>query len=474
MGPLQRRAGSLRVGPILSLWPAEGTIDRSRGASFMTITKSRLRRTMTFAAVAAVAALAFGAAAPASAVAGDGRWYFDDFHIADHHAAGLTGKGITIAVLDGPINTSVPTLKNANVEVREPSFCYGKDGAPAAATSTTLTGDNSAYHGTNVVSYIAGTGDGYPGQTGVEGIAPGAKVLYYAVSLSAGAEAGGEVIDCLDANGTHLGDEVNEAMNEALDAGADIISISAGYNAASVGDAYGRAIRAGVIVVGSVANTNELAISLGFPAGANGAVGVQAGSVDFVVQATDGTPNKDTSTMVVAPGIGILTQGSRDGRWEDQPITQGTSLAAPMVAGYLALAWQKHPDASGNQMLQSLIRSPWDDDQVHFDPAGLIGFGWPTATRMIERDPTRYPDVNPFLDVRPANSPSTAELLAAPTTPPTASSSERSVAERNTPVMTIVVICVGSLVLLCVIILLIVLAVRRSKRKSSPEGRLNS
>jgi hypothetical protein len=439
------------------------------------MTTATSRRTTSFRRRVAVSALAgvsilLAAASPAAAAAapGDGFWYFDDFHIADHHAAGLTGEGITIAVLDSPVNIDLPTLADANIEVREPSFCYGPDGEPAPATSTELTGALSAYHGTNVVSYIAGTGDGYPGQTGVRGIAPGAKVLYYAVSLSDGLEAGGEVIDCLDENGTHLGDEVNTAMNEALDAGADIISISSGYNAAAMGDAYNRAIREGVIVVGSVANTNELQISLGFPAGANGAVGVQAGSIDFQIQGTDGVPNKDTSTMVVAPGIGIITQGSRDGAWEDQPVTQGTSLAAPMIPGYLALAWQKYPDATGNQMLQSLIRSPWDDDQVHFDSTGLVGFGFPTATRMIERDPSGYPDVNPFLDVRPANAPATAELLEGPAQSSAANPPEEPATDSSMPVMTVVIVGVGvgSLVLVGAIIA-VVLAARRSKRAAA-------
>ena len=442
------------------------------------MTTATSRRTTTSRRRIAVSALAgvsilLAAASPAAAAAGsnDGFWYFDDFHIAEHHAAGLTGEGVTIAVLDSPVNTDLPTLADANIEVREPSFCYGPDGEPAPATSTELAGQFSAYHGTNVVSYIAGTGDGFPGQAGVKGIAPGAKVLYYAVSLSDGLEAGGEVIDCLDENGTHLGDEVNEAMNEALDAGADIVSISSGYNAAAMGDAYSRAIREGVIVVGSVANTNELQISLGFPAGANGAVGVQAGSIDFQIQDTDGVPNKDTSTMVVAPGIGIITQGSRDGAWEDQPVTQGTSLAAPMIPGYLALAWQKYPDATGNQMLQSLIRSPWDDDQVHFDPTGLVGFGFPTATRMIERDPSQYPDANPFIDIRPANAPATAELLAAPAQSSAASPPEDQTTESSLPVMTVVFIGVGSLVLLGAIILVVILTVRRSTSRPSLEER---
>ena len=428
-------------------------------------------RTALTATVVMAAFVVAAAAGPAAAAAGDGRWYYDDFGIADHHAAGWTGDGITIAVLDGPVNTDVPTLKDANVEVREPSFCYGEDGKPLPATSTDLTGDNSAYHGTSVVSLISGTGDGYAGQAGVQGVAPGAKVLYYTVSQTTGLEAGGEVISCLDDEGNPGGTEIDDAMTEALDAGADIITVSAGYIASNMGDAYSRAIREGVIVLGSVGNTDDLEVSLGFPAGANGAVGVQAGSVDFQIQSTDGRPNDNSSTMVVGPGIGILAQGERDGAWEDQAVVDGTSLATPIVAGYLALAEQKWPDATGNQILQDLVRSPWDDGQVYFDAEGLTGFGYPTATRMLERDPAQYPDVNPFLDVRPVNIPSTDEIFnPAAGTPDPSATENPAPAPDSTPLVGIVIgVLVGALVLAGIIVVVVVLVVRRSRRKP-PSG----
>ena len=105
-------------------------------------------------ASALVLVLAASASSAAAAPADDGLWYFDAANIAAQHDAGITGKGVTIAVLDGPVNTDIPTLKDANIEVREPSFCYTDDHKLAPATSTDLSGPDSAYHGTNVVSYI--------------------------------------------------------------------------------------------------------------------------------------------------------------------------------------------------------------------------------------------------------------------------------------------------------------------------------
>jgi subtilisin family serine protease len=441
----------------------------------MTIDTSRPRRTMTIAALVVASAFALGAAAPAVASTGDGLWYFDAAHIADHHAAGITGEGVTIAVLDGPVNTDIPTLKDANVEVRKGSLCYTEDGKVAPATSTDLSGPDSAYHATNVVSYIAGTGDGYPGQQGVKGIAPGAKVLVYAISRLDSVVDGGEETSCLEKDGQDLStEEVGRAMYEAMDAGADIIVIPAGYTGTALAadeGAYSKAIREGVIVVGSVANTDDLVVSMGFPAGANGAVGVQAADINGQIQATEGRPNDNYNTMVIAPGIGILTQGERDGDWKSQPITQGTSLAAPIEAGYIALAMQKWPDASGNQILQDLVRSSNDQGEPFFDETRMTGFGFATATRMLARDPSQYEDVNPLLDVRPVLIPSTEELLAAPTAEPVPEPTSDPVAAPDWgPVIVLLLAILGGGIVVVVIVLVVVFVVRRSRRTPPSEN----
>lgn len=417
------------------------------------------------------------AAAPASAAPGDGLWYFDAANIAVQHDSGITGKGVTIAVLDGPVNTEIPTLKDANIEVREPSFCYTDDHKLAPATSTDLSGPDSAYHGTNVVSYIAGTGVGYEGQTGVKGVAPGAKVLYYAVSRLDKVVAGGEQISCLEKDGTRKSDEVGQAMTEAMDAGADIIVIAAGYNgdALSFGNgAYERAIREGVIVVGSVANTDDLVVSMNFPAGANGSVGVQAADINGTIQTTDGRPNDDSSTMVIAPGIGILGQGERDGTWEKQILIPGsTSVATPIAAGYIALAMQKWPDATGNQILQDMVRSSNDAGTANFDPSGLIGYGFVTATRMIQRDPAQYEDVNPLLEnVRGFAQPTSEEIYAAPTATvtPTPETEPGEAAEPGINLSSLLIIALGAgglLVVAAVVITVVVVSRRRSSVPSS-------
>jgi len=105
-----------------------------------------------------------------------------------------------------------------------------------------------------------------------------------------------------------------------------------------VDDAYMRALREGVVVVGSVENTDTIRVSMSFPAGANGAVGVQASDSTGQIADTEGRPNVDMNTAVIAPGIGILRQGFLEGQipgeeanWERQVLANGVGYAE--VAG---------------------------------------------------------------------------------------------------------------------------------------------
>lgn len=78
---------------------------------------SRFRR----AAVGIASLLLLTAVAPASAapqaVYDEGSWYFEALDVGDAHAAGFTGKGSTIAVIDSPLNLELPTLADANIEL---------------------------------------------------------------------------------------------------------------------------------------------------------------------------------------------------------------------------------------------------------------------------------------------------------------------------------------------------------------------
>ena len=104
-----------------------------------------------------------------------GLWYFNDSGMATIHQT-TTGEGVTIAVLDGPLNPNTPDL--AGLDIPTTGACAPELGGPALPSTAT---DESAEHATSIVSVIIGTGAGVNGQPGVLGVAPGAKVHHYNV-----------------------------------------------------------------------------------------------------------------------------------------------------------------------------------------------------------------------------------------------------------------------------------------------------
>lgn len=424
---------------------------------------------LTALSALAVAGLVAASALPASA-AGDvstGQWYLDAFHIRDVQADGLTGTGVTIAVIDSAINTSIPALASADITVREPSYCLGDDGSFLPAVSTDLTGPNDAFHGTSIAALLVGSGAGSDGQQGVQGIAPGAKLLYYAASTSTG--VGQAEVTCRTENGSAFGidESVAAAMNEAMDAGADIISVSLLLNGnTEMIEAVARAHREGVIILGGIPNEQVSQAGI-WPGAANGAVAVQAVDATGAPQSEDvaGTalPIEYPYTSVSGPGMGILAQGVEEGTWDEQQLVSGTSYATPAIAGFLALVKQQFPSATGNQLLQTLIRNTGaTDHELVRDDA--LGFGIASVTHMLQNDPAQYPDENPL--ITPDGIPSPEEIAGTPSPTPTDDPGQGGQAPAW--ILPVVIGVVGGLVLIAVIIVIVLVAVRRSRGGALP------
>ena len=426
-----------------------------------------MRRRHTPTAVCATIIASALVLAPAAAATGDvaseGFWYFDVFNIQAAHDAGLTGEGVTIAVIDTQLNLEVPTLQGADIEVTDPS-CYDENGDVISPTSTDL----GAVHGTNIVSYLVGSGEGYPGQTGVKGIVPDARIIY---TNNGTLGPDGQFV-CGNEDFTDDGNGIADGIRAAIAGDADIISLSLGKQPSEADTAaLAEALNAGIVVVGSVAN------SIGrqggeFPSGMNGVVGVQSLASTGEVQGTgDGSfeSHTDARTDVAGPGSGIVWQG--DGTWEQQKLARGTSLATPIVAGFLALVAQKYPEATGNQLIQSLIHNTGvDDHPLEYDESMLYGFGTASATHMLRVDPSQYEDVNPLLTDDPAVRPTLDEIAAAtpgdtdPTSAPTEQPGDQ---QEGAPVGLIIGIAAG-LVVVAVVILILVMRSRRNRSTPTP------
>ncbi len=135
-----------------------------------------------------------------------------------------------------------------------------------------------------------------------------------------------------------------------------------------------------------------------FPAARPGVVAVNAGDRTGRAWVNNPPPVRsfvDGNPVITAPGVEVTSIRFVAGRgWVSGLTRTGTSDAAPIVAGALALVKSKYPDATGNQLIQHLVhhaaggRCTWDR---------YYGFGLVSVTKMLAEDPRKWPDINPLL-----------------------------------------------------------------------------
>jgi subtilisin family serine protease len=348
------------------------------------------------------------AAAPAddSAASDGGLWYVTRTGVDQAHAQ-TRGAGVTIGVIDGAVDPGAPDLRGTALTAHQPSFCATSPGATtwASATSTTP----AAQHATGMASLLVGTGAGNGTEAGVRGVAPDARVVTYSV-LEARADAGAGLATVCP---RHAGDErgwLEGAIDAAIADHVDILSVSMTGDVAEPG-AIARALHAGIVVVAAQAHGGP---TPAYPASSNGVLAVESSGADgtLAAQAT-----VDPANTVVAPGQDVR-QPSAD--LAGYVTESGSSPATAWTAGVLALAWSAHPGATGNQVLQALVRST-----AH--PGDGWGLGAVDVAGLFAQDPAALPDVNPL--VRDGVLPSAAQLASPP--PAVAGPSTGSSAPRD-------------------------------------------
>ena len=355
----------------------------------MTRTPAAPRRPSTFVGVAGRAAralttaisalaLAIGALAvtPAPAHADEAvpsQDYFSYYHFDAARQKGYTGKGVTIALIGGPVNTSDPALVGANIT--DKSRCTIQDSPKGLR------------HGTDMAIILVSP---------YTGVAPDATLYSYQTrsddTQSTGTcNAGGEALDSM-----------GKLINQAVEDGAQIITVSMAVPDASdeLKWAVTNAISHGVIIINSAGNSarDENSTQLGRW---SGVIGVSAIDIDGnfasysswgngVVTAAFGGPFKTINPDTGAPAT-----------------ARGTSISAPLVAGMLALARQKWPEATTNQILQLLVHTGLNPNH---DWNQYTGYGPIDGGLLVTTDPSQYPDENPLLQKPGGSSPTVKEI----------------------------------------------------------------
>ena len=316
------------------------------------------------AALALAASLALAGAPGAAAVDEiTTQDYVGPLGVDKEAAAGYTGAGVTIAVIEGPADTTVPELAGADITVK-PMCDY-------------TASPDSRSHATGMVSILAARG---------YGVARGAHITNYSIPSS-------DDTDKSSCTGTSIDDAISAAVAD----GARVISISlsGGKLAERAREAVAGAVARGVVVVVGTGNdgAQDPADSL---ASVNGTVGVGASDSAGRIQ----------SYSNYGRGLAVLAPGDLDyhdlGNGGQVATASGTSVSTPIVAGFAAVAMQRWPQATGNQIVQALVATA---------TTGPTGQPLISPHGLDTTDPTQYPDTNPLLDKFPGTQP-TAQTVA--------------------------------------------------------------
>ena len=347
-------------------------------SSMVTRYRSTVRASLTAVCAStlaiAVTALPAESANAADAITAADQPYFAYYHLDQARAKGYTGEGVTVAMIDGPVDIESPELSSARITDKSPC--------------TVNASAESKSHGTAVASVLVA--DGY-------GVAPKISLLTY-TNVDKTSVPGN---DCATAGGLDLTSNAS-LINHAINDGASLIVNTTGSSDHGNGLkwAVARAVSQGVIITDAIGNEARDETSTGLSYW-SGVVGVSA--VD--------TNGARTSYSSWGQGVAVAAVGGpvtvREYPGNSLVQTNGTSVSAPIVAGFLAMARQKWPDATSNQLLQLLIHTTVNPDGGWNQ---YTGYGVASPATMMNTDPSQYPDVNPLADKGGGSSPTPEEI----------------------------------------------------------------
>jgi hypothetical protein len=282
---------------------------------------------------AAAVAGAVGESSPFPEVAelGGNNWGLDGVNAPEAWAQGYTGQGVVVAVVDSGVDYNHSDL-SGNIWVNSGEIAdNGVDDDGNGFVDDVrgwdfFDGDNdpmdSDVHGTHIAGTIAAENNGF----GVTGVAYNATIMPVRVIDSEGGTSS----------------DIAAGIRYAADNGANVINLSLGGNftSAEEEEAIRYASDSGVVVV--MAAGNEGASQPVYPARYATDWGIAVGAVDSNKTLANFSNRAGATVLdyVVAPGVDILstTPGNSYQSFD------GTSMAAPHVAGVAALVLSANPN----------------------------------------------------------------------------------------------------------------------------------
>lgn len=299
--------------------------------------------------------------------------------------AGLTGEGVSVAVIDSGLNVS---HLDVPVKVARGRYYYYREKADGKWTFT-INGVTKRYgyyssdyvmdnlgHGSMVSGIIAANtnnrSDSYTG--GIAGAAPNATII---------------PIRCFTATQGHIGGYASNlisGVNYAVQNGADIINMSWGLREESLSlkNALTTAANSGCILIAAAGNDGTSAIQ--YPAVYDNVISV--GSVDRTGKLSDFS-QRSNKVNICAPGGNnsgtrqpIYSLGSSSSSAINYGV--GTSFSAPLIAGAAALLKEHDPTMTQQDFL-ALLRDNSDPvtTQNQSDQA-YVGYGTLNMGKLLD------------------------------------------------------------------------------------------
>jgi hypothetical protein len=251
-------------------------------------------------------------------------------------AAGATGKGVTVAVLDTGADPNNPDLKGKILE--QQNFIPGADDL-----------DHNG-HGTGVAGIIAGTGAAANGER--RGVAFDAKLIVGKVADDSGGDEASNVIAGMEWAASKaqivnmsLGNESDDPANDPLSKAAD--DLTAKYNTLFV------------VAAGNNGGTNTILA----PGAASSALTVGAVDGQDRLAAFSSRGGDLMKPDIAAPGVDVIAPRAAGATIGGNAVVvdadylsaSGTSFASPHVAGAAADLLQAHPDWTPARLKAALM-----------------------------------------------------------------------------------------------------------------------
>lgn len=266
--------------------------------------------------------------------------------------AGVTGQGVNVALLDSGIDQDHPALAERVIA----DIAFSEDG-------TSFDAPSSSEHGTHVAGILVGTGAASPSGQNLHGVAPGSGLVSLDLSQQFTTSNALRAFEWLYDNhetydirvvanswgrqredATYDPDDPIIRANDALVDEGLVVVFSSGNGGDKPGRMTLEATNPNAITVGAVDDSGD----------------VESYSSRGPINDEDGQPASWTKPDLVAPGTRVVSTRDGGGTSNAYLMMNGTSMAAPHVAGAAALLLSIQPDLTPAQVKGLLTESARD------------------------------------------------------------------------------------------------------------------